>query len=77
LSVVYSVRDQFYDAFEDLRLCSVEWRVKRKVVPLDTKKARRRSSCIVPLILTSALGRGEWSNSRPGFFIPEKFAVTR
>lgn len=48
---VYFVRDQFYDDFEDLRLCSVAWLVKRKVVLLDTKKARRRNSCIAPLIL--------------------------
>ena len=29
----------------------VEWRVKRKVVPVDAKKTRRGSSCITPLIL--------------------------
>jgi hypothetical protein len=50
LSVVYFVRGQFYDVFEDLRLYGIERRGKSNIVPIDAKKARRRNSCAAPLI---------------------------
>jgi hypothetical protein len=63
---------------------AIEWRVtdvnkgvrknvnKGKFVHVHVMEARVRSRGTTPLIFTSSLDGGKWSNSRPGRFSPGK-----
>ena len=50
----------------------VYYRTKSEIVSIHDIKVGRESGGTNPLILISALGRGEWSPSRPCSFIPRK-----